>query len=891
MKEMRVRPKQIKSLTVALLVIAVLLPGVQLLARGAGAVTGGVLDANWRGAFDILVTDKGFEERVSPGVNEFGLGFLDPNYGGVAAPGLPVEKVTQVRDIAGVEVAAPLGYVGTQIKPYVPYQATVPWSQFEQLKKQTLRFNIVSKTNDGVSERVLGSHKFTFDIDITDWNGKYGSGVGYWGQHFGNSAEYIDEAKGIKVFWHDFNVDATWFATERGLSFIFWVIPEPATSIAAVDPVAEMALLGEAGEFLRPLKQAEEIFAEYGQVTAASFDEWAAAHPEAVAQLAQLPGVKQLQDYAKIGLYGSNGDFAPYISSSKGYAPTFIDVKFARKVDGAYVDIGESEIDLAELFAPFGVHQFDMLLPGADESIEEYDGVNIGLFSFEAIKAGALTLKPRVDDAGAPGFEVAQLGFGNLLLRHPEYKPDGFGLGDVRNYRSFENVDLKIGTAGDRGEVGVAPFNVGSYEPVTRSAFDVYTPLGLYENNPVYTGDGKTLASSFIGTGIALDSANAIMSLDSAAKMVDSDFIVSIRVRVAGLEGLTRQQAQLEIDKVAQQIRALGLGAKVVSGASQQEVSFWVPGYSFGTTDPKDYQEIADLGWVTQVFTVVGADQWTEATAVYVTTTAGHILLTLVIVALVVIMLLIRPARLRQQRLLKQLGYGPVFRAGWAVKESSVGFIALAVGVVLSLVLSSEESIWQVLAATGVVVVAVLLGIPVAHGAGQRLPSRFGKRRVLWGIAVLESVVAALCTVIVFALAQLAAWFWQTGSKLSLSRLVLESLMPVGVMVVVVLGFLVYLQFVASRFSSELLRARVVFAYQMLAQSSLRIMLRQIVGLVGKLLLLGALVAAAALYGLQWVEPETFGFLAAGLWAVLWVLVQTVGVLLLRPARLCARES
>ncbi|RRD35557.1 hypothetical protein EII31_04145, partial [Leucobacter sp. OH2974_COT-288] len=68
-----VAPKQIRVLTVALLVVALLLPGVQLLVRGANSVTDEVLEGNWRGAFDILVTDKEFEERVSPGRNEFDL--------------------------------------------------------------------------------------------------------------------------------------------------------------------------------------------------------------------------------------------------------------------------------------------------------------------------------------------------------------------------------------------------------------------------------------------------------------------------------------------------------------------------------------------------------------------------------------------------------------------------------------------------------------------------------------------------------------------------------------------------------------------------------------------------------------------------------------------------
>lgn len=872
-----VAPKQIRVLTVALIVVALLLPGVQLLVRGANSVTDEVLEGNWRGAFDILVTDKEFEERVSPGRNEFDLAFLDPNYGGVAAPVISREKVAEVAGVAGVEVAAPLGYVGTQIDPLRPYHVIIPWQEFEVEKKRTFRLTSVATSSDGITERVERKTTNIFEIDVTEWNGKYGN------VNFGS------EGAGIEAIWTNYKREAAWYARPEGVGLLFLQLPTATTSIAAVDPVAEIKLLGEGSEFtqsLQRLQQAEDIFTVNGAVSAANYETWSKAHPAAAQQLDQFPGVEQLQDFARLGYYGFESELVPYIHSNKAYPANYIKTKFERKNDDdEYVEIGETEIDLSESYLPFGVFGADIVFPGSSVETENYHGIT-DLLGFAGIEAGALTLKPRVDENGAPGFEVVPKQITNIMEKAPDYKPTGELIGDVRDYRSAEEIDLKVGT---RFAPGVAPYAVGSYEPVTKTVADVYTPLGLYENTPVVTRDGKTLAPSRTGAGLVLESADAIVSLSTAEKLVEGDFVTSVRVRVAGLEGLSREAAQVEIDKVAQRIRALGLGAKVVVGASQQEVSFWVPGYVFGTSDPEGLQEIRDLGWVTQTFTVLGADQWTAATTAAVVSSAGIILLALVVLGLVVIMLLVRPGRVRAQTLLRGLGYNGVQRMNWALRESWLGLVCLVIGAVASVVLSVAATRVQTLLVVGVVLLAVLLAIPFTRSNKQRLPSKFGLRRTITGISILESVIAAVCGVIIFALVQVAIWFWETGSKLSLSRLVLESLLPLTVMVLVVLAFLVYLQFVAAGFYQRILQARVVFAYEMLAQPQWRVMLRQVLLLVARFVLVVVLLGVAAWYGLQWVEPEVGALLAVVVWLVAWLLVRVVAVWRMAPVRLLYR--
>lgn len=310
-----------------------------------------------------------------------------------------------------------------------------------------------------------------------------------------------------------------------------------------------------------------------------------------------------------------------------------------------------------------------------------------------------------------------------------------------------------------------------------------------------------------------------------------------------------------------------------------------MPSYIFGTTDVDGAQEIRDLGWVKQTFTVLGADEWTAATTAAVASTAGVFLLTLVVLGLMVIMLLVRPGRARAQNLLRNLGYSRWRRAQWAVRESWLGLICLGIGVAASLVLAVEATRQQTLIVVAALLFAVLLAIPFARHNKQRLPSKFGSRRAIVGISVLESVIAGVCAVIIFVLAQVGMWFWKSGSKLSLSRLVLESLLPLAVMVLVVLAFLVYLQFVAAGFYQRILQARVLFSYEMLAQPRWRIMLRQMLLLFARLLMVLILLGVAVWYGLEWVEPESVAVVTAVLWVIAWLTVWVVAVWRMEPAR------
>ena len=210
MSTRNVKPGQLRSLTIALLVVALLLPGVQLLMRSANAVSNKVLDENWRGAFDILVTAKGFEEAVSPGKNELGLSFLDPNYGSVAAPTLSRDQVAEVAKLDDVQFAAPLAYLGVQVKVEHGFLLVVPWSAFADGETQRFRLIATAIGSDGLTERVDDTALEDIEVDISGWNGKYGN------------ARYSDDpdqaGDGIKATWLNWNFKMHWIAREEGVT-------------------------------------------------------------------------------------------------------------------------------------------------------------------------------------------------------------------------------------------------------------------------------------------------------------------------------------------------------------------------------------------------------------------------------------------------------------------------------------------------------------------------------------------------------------------------------------------------------------------------------------------------------------------------------------------------
>ena len=861
----RVRPKQLWLLNTALLVIALLLPGVQFLAGSAKETTNQVLDENWRGSYDILVTHPDFHAEIAAAKNDLGLDLVEVNYGNIAAPTISAEQLSQVRETPGVAVAAPLGYLGAQTGTEKWAKILVPWDEIPERDSVNFKFNLRTTSNDGVSERLETDAEIVVTVDTSLWDGHRGdtdepSLAGEHGLVISYPGQQVQYPDGVIL--------------PEGLFLTVHPIPTPNTTMLAVDPGAERQLLGAEGEFLDPLEKAAAVLKQRGGLTAAGY-QWlldsgaeASAEPTVPAEFAGFPGLADLENAPAVwGSFGLDSQLVPYLRNSAAYPPLSLELSVSRQQQSAeYEPLGSERADLQQQMRPFSVFDFNLPWPGSSVEIPAGIGYNV-VQEYEGAAIAGLSLQPHKTDDGKTAFRVNPQGYSHGVEVYPGYTPDGRLLGETAKYRSSEERELLIGPV---AQPGAAPFEAGSYDPADLARLGA-APLGTYQEAEITLSSGEVLHPDRTGLGLGVQPPHVIVPLDYASELLAGDAVTAVRVRVSGIDELDRRTAQLRIDETAQRLRALGLSAQTVSGSSTQQIPIYVAGYAFGSADAETQQRVGDLGWVTQNFTVTGSDQWTAETASNVILWASMILLGLLVVGLGVVSVMVRPGRAQNQQLLAQLGWSLPQRIRWAAQESWLGIAVLLVAVPLSCWVADPSQLPLVLLVSLLVVLLLLYSVPLRGRGAKPLP-KIASRRKLLGLAATETAAIAVTAVVVAVLAQLLIWFVQVGSTLSLSRLVLNSLLPLAVLALGVVVFLLYLQLVSGALYERLILTRLRFKYVVLGRSG--------AGLMGGLLLQTALqtVAAAALIGLilwglrLWFIATPAGLLVAfgalGLWAL-----------------------
>ncbi|MDK6787696.1 hypothetical protein QP330_07490, partial [Actinotignum timonense] len=79
----------------------------------AYSLAGAKMDDEWRGRYDILVTDKKAGEALYSSRDKAGMTLLEQNYAAQTLPELESRILEEVRKIEGVSVAAPVGFLGS----------------------------------------------------------------------------------------------------------------------------------------------------------------------------------------------------------------------------------------------------------------------------------------------------------------------------------------------------------------------------------------------------------------------------------------------------------------------------------------------------------------------------------------------------------------------------------------------------------------------------------------------------------------------------------------------------------------------------------------------------------------------------------------------------------
>ncbi len=698
-----------RSRVVALGLLAVTAVAASGLQTTSAIVLQQTLDENWRGTYDILVTQAGKDPVTSGLLRSDAL--VDATGGR-----LSLDDLALIRSLPGVEVAAPVAEVTFSSADLVGNPVLwlpVPVRPDASLESpQAFRVTVSSATNDGVAARDLATQTIlafayqpSYSQIVFDTNGA--PLVGPDGKTVYATTDLADSPRLLsgdaRVSFAGGAYDAASGTIPLGLS----VAPRPTGTVTLVDPVAERALLGDAGAFLDPLIAHEGddvkpvVVLDRSPsplrltVTVEEFDDVTpgVAGAEAVEQ-AQSTGFLQ------------NGQIAPTIAA-----------------DASTTVIGDYEVDATPVLSPF---------------------------SDDTLVLGGLAPDLAHDPAAAPGAGAPRSILGARYSVPDSATTTGKGIVLVPrgyvSYGQYAEGPLRTALPGAVteysklfGAVGVSSRKapelsvVGSYsvEQLRALSGDVsFMPLGAYDvRSPVLTADAsgapiapEKLATSLTGFGIPGTNDMAVGSFSILDGLGVERPISAIRVRVSGIDSYT-PDAQQKLLTAASGLESLGFTATIVAGSSPQQLPVLVSGYALPATDAAGAQLIGDLGYIDQEWSRLGAV--TEAdTAVSATSIA---LLVVCVIAMGILLSVVQlgsiPARRAQSGVLRELGWRRRRIALWFAGEELVGLGVIAV------VGSASVALTTVPVIAGVSVALALLFVVVTSVAAVMLGARASRPR------------------------------------------------------------------------------------------------------------------------------------------------------------------
>lgn len=306
-QSMRVSRYLSRALRSTAALLTCLLLGVTMIAASqiseqSSAVVGTAVDENWRGHYDLLVTAPGGLAEAAEETD----GLIEQNFSAlVAEERISEAQLDQVSSLEGVEVAAPLAFIGQFTNP--AYEAPVgvsidDWSQDEFFADpRAFEGSITTYYDDGMGMSQLAQHPDghfmitgTTEADV------------HFAQSADDSGSIPDAAEGIVEYPQMYVIDVPESEQCECLSLVstglemesfvlpadqilpqptmtlspntdpddaqdqldegaatvfasYEVVPELHSNMVAVDPEAERALLGEDGDFYDALIEFEEV--------------------------------------------------------------------------------------------------------------------------------------------------------------------------------------------------------------------------------------------------------------------------------------------------------------------------------------------------------------------------------------------------------------------------------------------------------------------------------------------------------------------------------------------------------------------------------------------------------------------------------------------------------
>lgn len=687
-------------------VVAVAASGLQ---TTAATVLQQTLDENWRGSYDILVTQHG-KDPVRAGLLQSDA-LVDATSGRLSMADLAL-----IRGVPGVEVAAPIGEVTFPgaLAPGEPgLWLPVPVRPDASLQHpQAFRITVASHTDDGMGDRQFATRTIT----------AFAYQPSFSQQVFGADGSPLLDANGQPVYaTKDLADGPRLISGDNAAPFAagdydprsgtiplgLAIYPRPAANVVLVDPKAERALLGDAGRFLDPLIDRKDAAGTLpvvvqdrkpavldATVTVEEFDEVTPGLAGAEAEAQSGNGILQ------------NGQIAPKIADPVATTP-----------------VADYDVDLSD-----GVPAFvdDPLLLGgervpAPDPANTQDSQSLSQATApRSVLRGAYTISDSAKDDGA-GVTLAARGYATFDDYRTAPLSTDAPQGAVTDYARYYGAVGQGGPPDPHFEV------VGSYRPEQlRAALGAAAaPLGGYDTvNPSVVADAsgapiaaRQLATSTTGFGIPGTNDVAVASFDVLDGWNVQRPISAIRIRVAGIDDYT-PAAQQKLLAAASALGSLGFTATIVAGSSPQQLPVLVTGYALAKTDSAGNQVIGDLGVIDQDWSRLGAVTQVDA-AISATSVA---LLVVAVVAVGILLAAVQlgsiPARRAQAGVLRELGWRRRRIVGWQLSTEALGLAVLAAICSVAVGLSSVPLVAGV--ATGVALGLVMATSVIAVALGAR---------------------------------------------------------------------------------------------------------------------------------------------------------------------------
>jgi len=734
-------------LTASILIVAMCL---SVLVQGQSqAALSRTVDQNSRGLYDILVQAK----------TDANGGLMQPDIA-TGQGGISFDQLDSIRKLSGTSVAAPISLVSRVTQnlesprldatDYLGYNAglagtagdptaTDPskWPAAESVLSDTpkkYRLTASAVSSDGHSDQTLFK---------TTAEGSLGKAK--------LVEEQVDGGKNVRIQGPAGETGIK-FPTPAGgsdhnlfnLSVSLPMAPQVTESVVAVDPVSERALLGSAGDFLAPLEKAPPADARNAGAIGRHFESLF-TNGISMDELKEGPdflGVKlkywaplmtQYQQAKRDGQLTNDSQAIPLIVRSG----TALDLKYSVKIEeiddsgNVTKDVGTVTRSLDKDYLPFvSKSPFALAWPGSTDLSQlmgDTGSFSQGLYNpatwttnFAAAPKytdGATAANGAVNKSATPGDWVT-------VNRLPDKATNGEAVDqtqrnpvDERSYRENLETGKKLATP--------LAMVYGTFDPtaVKQAAGDVNRlPLGGYDPAPfTLTKDGSGTAAntelkpSLSATGLVSQSAGAITDFYglAAARGYEKNASVIDAVRVRAAVQGSWKQAQPEVEKLANEIRDMGLEATVVAGSAREDANIAVPGYSKDDAGKESPLGTVQQSWVRQnaADAVSGSLTATNLTLLFLTLCGAALLTGASTVSYV-------RKRRSDAGTLRAMGWTQRRIRSWVLAEFGVGAALLAVvGTALSLIT------WS--AATAIVSASVLvLYAGAAFFAAQQLRHR-----------------------------------------------------------------------------------------------------------------------------------------------------------------------